>query len=258
MARGPAMTGVDAWDGWSSEERQLLLAALAPSRPPKAVQSRLFSFYPDTGPLRRELYVKHLEFFRLGARHRERLMLAANRVGKTEGIGGYETVLHLTGLYPHWWEGRRFAKPIRAWVAGKTSTTTRDIVQAKLLGRPTFRGGRKTVDGSGLVPGHLIDQVTWRHGIADFADTVTVRHASGGTSLLQFKSYEQGRRAFEGTEQDVVWLDEEPSLDVYAECVVRTMTTDGLVYMTFTPLEGMSEVVMMFLNTRPELQVVEE
>lgn len=219
---------------------------------------RLASFYPDTGPLRRELYVKHLEFFRLGLQHRERLMLAANRVGKTEGIGGYETVLHLTGLYPHWWEGRRFAQPVRAWVAGKTAKTTRDIVQAKLLGRPISRGGRKTVDGSGLVPGHLIDDVTWNYGIAGFADTVTVRHAGGGTSLLQFKSYEQGSCAFEGTEQDVIWLDEEPPMSVYCECLIRTMTTDGIVYMTFTPLLGMSEVVMMFLNTRPELQLVED
>ncbi len=219
---------------------------------------RLASFYPDSGPLRRELYVKHLAFFRLGRTVRERLMLAANRIGKTEGIGGYETTLHLTGLYPHWWEGRRFDRPIRAWVAGRTSITTRDIVQAKLLGRPTMRGGRKTVDGSGLIPGHLIERVSWRHGIADFADTVSVRHAGGGTSLLQFKSYEQGRTAFEGTEQDVIWLDEEPSLAVYTECTVRTMTTAGLVYVTFTPLQGMSEVVMLFLDARPDLQVVED
>ncbi|UYN93759.1 MAG: terminase family protein [Enhydrobacter sp.] len=248
-----------------AELRQAPPASLAPARSILAEKaggpggtSRLASFYPDTGPLRRELYVKHLRFFRLGRTVRERMMLAANRIGKTEGIGGYETTLHLIGLYPHWWEGRRFDKPIRAWVAGRTSITTRDIVQAKLLGRPTLRGGRKTFDGSGLIPGHLIERVSWRHGIADFADTVSVRHAGGGTSLLQFKSYEQGRTAFEGTEQDVIWLDEEPSLAVYTECVVRTMTTDGIVYVTFTPLQGMSEVVMLFLDARPELQVVEE
>ena len=58
------------------------------------------------------------------------------------------------------------------------------------------------------------------------------------------------RGAFEGTEQDVVWLDEEPPLDVYVECLVRTMTTDGLVMVTFTPLEGMSDVVMSFLESQ--------
>src|SRR5262245_8873710 len=50
----------------------------------------LDSLYPDAGPLRRELYIPHQEFFAAGAEHRERLMLAANRIGKTEGIGGYE------------------------------------------------------------------------------------------------------------------------------------------------------------------------
>jgi phage terminase large subunit-like protein len=65
--------------------------------------------------------------------------------------------------------------------------------------------------------------------------------------VLGVKSYQQGRRSFEGTEQDLIWLDEEPPLDIYTECLVRTMTTDGLVMLTFTPLEGMSEVVLSFL-----------
>jgi hypothetical protein len=51
---------------------------------------KLDSSYPETGPLRRELYPKHLEFFEAGARYNERLFLAANRVGKTEGVGAYE------------------------------------------------------------------------------------------------------------------------------------------------------------------------
>jgi len=66
--------------------------------------------FPSTGPLRRELYPKHLEFFRAGAAHKERAFIAGNRCGKTVA-GGYETTLHLTGLYPDWWEGRRFACP---------------------------------------------------------------------------------------------------------------------------------------------------
>jgi hypothetical protein len=53
--------------------------------------------------------------------------MAANRVGKTEGAGGYEMTCHLTGRYPDWWEGRRFSGPVRAWAAGKTNETTRDV-----------------------------------------------------------------------------------------------------------------------------------
>ncbi len=223
-------------------------ADLSPRVVRLAARRRLWSFYPDNGPLRRSLYVRHLEFFGAGKQHRERLMLAANRVGKTEGVGGYELTLHLTGLYPDWWQGRRFDRPLRAWAAGRTSITTRDIVQAKLCGPVAFRNGRKTVAGTGLVPGDLIDDVSWKPGIDDHVDTLVVRHESGGASRVSFKSYEQGRGAFEGTEQDVVWLDEEPPMAVYAECLMRTMTTDGLLILTFTPLQGMSEVVMAFLE----------
>src|ERR1700744_4932602 len=105
------------------QEAVLLAERIHQLRRTNAIQA----YFPETGPLRRELYPKHLEFFRAGLEHRERLMLAANRVGKTEGIGGYESALHLTGRYPDWWEGRRFDRPIQAWVAGASNETTRDI-----------------------------------------------------------------------------------------------------------------------------------
>src|ERR1700680_1764855 len=94
-------------------------------------ERKLLTYYPDKGALRRELYVKHQEFFAAGATHRERLMLAANRIGKTEGVGGYELALHLTGWCPAWWTGRRFARPVSAWAAGDTSKTVREILQFK-------------------------------------------------------------------------------------------------------------------------------
>ncbi len=204
---------------------------------------KLYGYYPDTGPLRRELYPKHLEFFAAGAREKERCMLAANRIGKTEGIGGYELTLHLTGDYPAWWIGRRFDRPIKAWAAGDTSKTVRDILQTKLLGPP----GNAEKVGTGLIPADRILRTTPKSGIPDAVESVHVSHLSGGTSLLQLKSYDQKREAFQGTEQDLVLLDEEPPLDIYIECVIRTMTTNGLVMCTFTPLEGLSATVLHFL-----------
>ena len=53
---------------------------------------RIESFYPETGPLRRELYPRHMEFFAAGARHNERLFLGRNRVGKSEAVGAFECV----------------------------------------------------------------------------------------------------------------------------------------------------------------------
>lgn len=210
-------------------------------------RNKLSTYYPDTGPLRRELYAKHLEFFEAGDKYRERCFMAANRIGKTEGAGGYETALHVTGLYPDWWQGRRFPKHCNFWCAGKTNETTRDIIQAKLFGQVAWVDGKKTFDGTGLIPGDLILDCAWKQGVSDLADTVKIKHTSGTTSRIALKSYQQGRGSFEGTEQDGVWLDEEPPQDIYGECLIRTATTNGLVYITFTPLEGMSDVVMSFL-----------
>jgi phage terminase large subunit-like protein len=219
--------------------------------------------YPDTGPLRRELYPRHLQFFAAGgyhdpietwcpdecdgSPHRERLALCANRVGKTLGMGGYETALHLTGRYPDWWIGHRFDHPIEAWVAGKTNETTRDIIQREaLFGRVRWNGRKKTVEGTGLIPKEDIGEITWKRGIPDFIDTVQVKHQSGGRSLVGIKSYEQGRGSFEGTAKDLVWFDEEPPLEIYTEGSIRLMTKRGMSMLTFTPLEGMSQVVMAF------------
>lgn len=206
----------------------------------RKTENRIDGYYPDTGALRRELYVKHLEFFKAGSVHRERCMLAANRVGKTEGVGGYETALHLTGEYPDWWEGRRFDHPIEAWAAGDTSQTVRDIIQSKLLG-PIGQYG------TGLLRKRCMVRTTPRQGIPDAVQDIYVKHKSGGTSALTLKSYDQKRISYQGTGKHLIWLDEEPDLGIYSECLLRTMTTNGIVMCTFTPLLGLSDVVMSYM-----------
>lgn len=217
-----------------------LLKALETELALRTERRKLWSYYPDTGPLRRELYPKHLEFFRLGATHAERLALCANRIGKTEGMGGYETALHLIGEYPDWWDGKRFDHAISAWAAGDTAQTVRDILQYKLLGAPGKHG-------TGLIPGDSIIRTTPKSGVPEAVETIHVRHASGHTSVLGFKSYDQKRESFQGTEKHWIWLDEEPPLSIYTECLTRTMTCGGQLVSTFTPLEGLSETVMSFL-----------
>lgn len=206
---------------------------------------KLFTYYPETGPLRRELYKKHLLFFKLGADKSTRCFMAANRVGKTEGGGGYEVTLHLTGRYPDWWEGAIFDAPIRCWVAGDTGKTVRDILQEKLLG-PWGKFG------TGLIPAEDIVKWTPKQGISEAVDTLTVKHYDedgnyDGDSKLAFKSYDQKREAFQGTEQDVIWLDEESDDSIRGECILRLMTTNGLLIETFTPLRGITKIVMQYL-----------
>src|SRR5450755_939419 len=212
--------------------------------------SKLQTMFPAEGEYRRELYPKQLEFFRAGRDHREVAFIAGNRCGKSEA-GAFETALHLTGRYPEWWEGRRFSKPVNVWVASDTNQTTRDILQAKLLGRLAGGGGdwsdQTTGMGTGMIPADTILDTRPKASIPGAVETAHVRHALGGCSILTFKSYQQGRESFQGTEQDLIVLDEEPPMAVYAEALTRTMATGsfagGLLLLLFTPLNGWSAVV---------------
>lgn len=210
-----------------------------------AKQRKLETYYPDSGPLRRELYPRHLEFFAAGATRRERGFLAANRIGKSEGVGAYELTLHMTARYPAWWVGRRFRKPVNCWAAGDTSKTTRDILQRILLG-PVGEFG------TGMIPADCLLRTTTKPGIADCIESIFVRHSSGGISELTLKSYDQQREAFQGTNKDIIWLDEECDREIYVECLLRTMNTGGLVMVTFTPLLGVTEIVKDFLAAKAD------
>lgn len=170
---------------------------------------------------------------------RERLLMAGNQLGKT-WAGAYEMAMHLTGLYPDWWEGHRFIKEIAAWAGSVSTLATRDTVQRLVCGRP----GKL---GTGAVPKSLITDSKSALGTPDLLDHIKVTHVSGNESTLAFKSYEQGREKWQGETLDLVWFDEEPSQDIYSEGLTRTNATGGITYMTFTPLLGMSEVVRRFL-----------
>ena len=61
---------------------------------------------------------------------------------------------------------------------------------------------------------------------------------SGENSSLHFKAYEMGVDKWQGRSVDVVWLDEEPSRELYSQAVTRTLDRKGMVYMTFTPESG--------------------
>ena len=216
---------------------------------------RFRTLFPDVGPYRRELYSKHTAFIRAGATHRERLFLKANRTGGTV-LGAYESVAHATGRYPEWWDGRRFKGAVNIWVAGDTAETTKNILQNELLGPP----GQPQLLGTGMVPVDALYHTTPGR-IPDAISVAYVRHASGDLSTISFKSFDQRRPSFQGTQKHVVWLDEEAPDDIYTECLLRTMETGvfegGIMMLTFTPLLGLTPLVVSFLEDR-ELDEVQQ
>ena len=75
----------------------------------RARATKLFRYRP---------YAKQLEFHAAGALHRERLLMAANQVGKTLA-GAAEAAFHLTGRYPDWWQGKRWERPVKGWAGSE-------------------------------------------------------------------------------------------------------------------------------------------
>ena len=177
------------------------------------------------------------------AEKRDICLGAGNQLGKTYAAA-FDAAVHMTGLYPEWWDGDRFKKPPKLWMCGKTTEVIRDSFQKLLLGD----WKDEAEYGAGSIPRHLLGKVTKRMGMAGAMDSFTVKHVTGGYATAQFKSYDMGREKFQAATIDKIYFDEEPPADIYSEG--RTRTNKGQLgnntSLTFTPLLGMTEVVMQF------------
>lgn len=195
-------------------------------------------------------YDKQRQFHKHGADKSERCFMAGNQLGKTLA-GAMEAAYHSTGLYPGWWEGKKFKHPTIGWAAGVTGEVVRDTIQKLLVGR---------IDadelGQGAIPKSKIIAVQKALGTPGLLDHVKVRHESGQTSLIYFKSYANGRQKFQGETIDWFWPDEEPPQDIYSEGLTRTNAKGQFSFMTYTPLLGMSIITDKFLRSPSENQVV--
>jgi phage terminase large subunit-like protein len=181
----------------------------------------------------------------------QRLLMAGNRIGKSFS-GAMEMAYHLTGLYPDWWTGKRFTRPIRAWAGGASNETTRDICQKELVGQPDD----PTARGTGSIPLKLIGETVRKAGVPNAMNSLVIKHITGGWSRLAFKAYEMGKEKWMGESLDVIWLDEEPPQSIYTQSLTRTADKGGIVYMTFTPENGMTDTVTQFVNDLREGQAL--
>lgn len=201
-------------------------------------------------------YKKQRVFHKAGATHSERLFRAGNQLGKTIA-GGAEWAMHATGRYPDWWDGAVFNRAPILWAGSVTGESTRDNPQRILVGPPAVEEDW----GTGFLPKDAIIGRDRAMGVPNLLDNVQVRWGGGGdvqadTSIIAFKAYEKGREKWQGPTVDGVWFDEEPPMDIYVEGLTRTNNGQRgqFAIITFTPLLGMSQVVMLF--TGPETTVL--
>jgi len=194
---------------------------------------------------------EHIRFIRpydkqekfLLSNKRNSWILGGNRTGKTES-GAIRAVFLALGerIRPYlkdWPENLREkykplitrfgGKPTRGWICSVSFEVQRDVTQKKILGDPE-------TGIPGLLPLREIKKITYRStGIID-----TIRLVGGG--IIGFKSYDQGREKFQGSSQHWAWLDEEAPKEIYTEIQMRLMDTEGDLFGTMTPLQGMTWV----------------
>lgn len=182
----------------------------------------------------------------LGALAVQVALMCANQIGKTT-CAAYEVAYHATGKYPDWWEGIRFAFAPNIVVAGKSNDSVRDIVQNELLGDPFD----ETKLGTGAIPLESIGKQTRKAGVPNALSAVMVKHISGKNSKIRFMAYEQGKDPFMGIRFDFGWLDEEPPLEIWTQFIRGTISRkqgEFKLSLTFTPEDGVTEVVDGFMN----------
>ncbi len=187
----------------------------------------------------RKKHKKQIAFHK--CKKRNRWVFGGNRSGKTQ-CGAAEAVWIARGTHPY----RKNKKDTFGWVVSLTAQVQRDVAQQKILYylRPDWiadivmLSGRKDNPARGVI------------------DQIFVKNVFGGTSVIGFKSCDQGREKFQGSSLDFVWFDEEPPKDVYEECVMRVADRKGDIFGTMTPLKGLTFVYEeIYLNRRnnPEI-----
>jgi phage terminase large subunit-like protein len=146
---------------------------------------------------------------------KEKLFIGGNRSGKSV-FGAVETVMWLTGLHPY-----RKDIPLPP-VRGRAVAV--DIEEGiKKISHPEIR---RWLPASFLVNG------SWEDSYDKLARTLTLTNGS----FLEFMSYEQDVGKFAGTSRHFTWFDEEPPEDIFNECLMRLVDTDGSYWITMTPL----------------------
>ena len=172
---------------------------------------------------------------------RNRWVFGGNRSGKTE-CGAVECVYLARGIHPY----RQNKAGVAGWVVSLSAQVQRDVAQKKILHylrkdwieEIVMSSGRKDSPESGVI------------------DFIRVKSALGGSSVIGFKSCDQGREKFQGTSLDFVWFDEEPPEDIYLECRMRVMDREGEIFGTMTPLKGLTFLYQeIYMNRHDDPEV---
>lgn len=172
-----------------------------------AMSDQRFDFYRP--------YPVFEEFHKLGKEASIRLLLAANRIGKTYSCLA-EFAMHATATYPDHWQGYKYTKKnMTMWVGGLTGFEAEDL-------------SRRLFEGSGQDPAFIHKSLVLYSNRKD--RRYKIKNAHGGITNIAIKTYggrEQQNElsTWKASKVDCILLDEQPTLSVFSECCMRIMNT---------------------------------
>jgi phage terminase large subunit-like protein len=171
-----------------------------------------------------------------------RLYIGGNRSGKTVG-GVMEGIYFLRKNHPYQKLPMSEHEPCRGRVVGVDF----DNGIAKIL-LPQYASS---------IPKSLLINGSWEDSYNGSTRTLTLKDKS----FVEFMSYDQDTDKFAGTSRHFVHCDEEPPKPIYNECFARIIDANGRIWITMTPVEGMTWVYDTLyepgiLGTKPDIRVI--
>lgn len=152
---------------------------------------------------------------------KEKLFIGGNRSGKTVGAIA-EDVMWLTGQ--HHFRLDLPQPPVRGRIV---TVDIEDGVKKIIL--PEL---------AKYTPISLLKNGSWEDSYDKQSRTLNLTNGS----FVELMSYEQQEAKFAGTSRHFVHFDEEPPEDIFNECLMRLVDTDGSYWMAMTPLIEMTWV----------------
>ena len=151
----------------------------------------------------------------------EKLYIGGNRSGKTVG-GAAESVMWLTGEH-------KFRKDVPP-----------PPVRGRMVAIDIEDGIKKIAvpEIQRWLPVRFLKNGSWEDSYDKQSRTLSLTNGS----FLEFMSYEQDVEKFAGTSRHFTWFDEEPPEDIFNECLMRLIDTDGSYWISMTPLIELSWV----------------
>lgn len=145
-----------------------------------------------------------------------KLVFGGNRSSKTTTIAEY--------IQSRIKRFRDMKKKLKIWVVGETFQDSVAIQQKKMW--------------------DLTPKMEVKYGKFDDINGFTNRKLQyKDNTLVTFKSFDQGREAFQSDDIDIVWNDEEPPIEIVKEQRMRLVDRNGEMIISMTSLKGITDLV---------------